>query len=388
MKVLFIAAGGSYYGANKSMLALIVDLRERYDVNAQVAVVGQNFWKVSLENSPFVIALQENNIPVYCLPYFQWRDIPNHNDGFISDVKLYILNRINLIKIMGTIKDFEPDIIQSNNTAFDLGKRIADYKRIPHIFHLREYGDLDYGMVFKVSHSYVNKVFNESTCIAISESIKKYYQDSFGISDIKRIYNGIDVSQYRPKKQNKKDEIIRFCCVGVISKSKNQIEAIRSAKVLLESGVHNFQVHFYGDGGEYEYDLKRFVNENDLGKYIVFHGYSSNIGEELLNMDVGLMLSKNEAFGRVTIEYMLSGMPVIASKRGASAELIQEGQQGYLYEFGNEVELAECMRRFCYSQKQIEIMGKLAYAHAVNNFSMRKNTDAIYRVYLELYNAR
>lgn len=388
MKVLFIAAGGSYYGANRSMLALIADLRERYDVDVRVAVVGQKFWKVSLENSPLVIALRENNIPVYSLPYFQWRDIPNHNDGFISYVKLHTLNRINLMKIMRVIEEFEPDIIHSNNTAFDLGKRIADYKRVPHIFHLREYGDLDYGMVFKVKHSYVNKVFNDSTCIAISESIKNYYRDNFGINDIKCIYNGIDVSKYRAKNQNKKDEVIHFCCVGVISESKNQIEAIRSAKVLLESGVYNFQLHFYGDGGEYEHDLRRFVNENELAEKVVFHGYSSNIEEELLNMDVGLMLSKNEAFGRVTIEYMLSGMPVIASKGGASAELILEGQHGYLYDLGNETELAECMKRFCYSRKQIEIMGKLAYTHAVKNFSMRKNTDAIYKVYLELYNDR
>ena len=64
MKVLFIAAGGSYYGANRSMLALITDLRKRYDIDVRVAVVGQNFWKVSLENSPLVNTLQENNIPV------------------------------------------------------------------------------------------------------------------------------------------------------------------------------------------------------------------------------------------------------------------------------------------------------------------------------------
>ena len=387
MKVLFIAAGGSYYGANRSMLALITDLRKRYDIDVRVAVVGQNFWKVSLENSPLVNTLQENNIPVYCLPYFQWRDIPNYHDGIISDIKLHILNKINLIKIIGEIKDFAPEIIHSNNTAFDLGKRLADYKKIPHIFHLREYGDLDYGMVFKVRNSYVNKVFNASTCIAISESIKKYYRDSIGITNIKRIYNGIDVTKYRPKNKKKKDEIVHFCCVGVISESKNQIEAIRSAKVLLESGVHCFQVHFYGDGGEYEHDLKRLVNENGLAKNVVFHGYSSNIEEELLNMDVGLMLSKNEAFGRVTIEYMLSSMPVIASKGGASTELIQEGKQGYLYELGNEAELADCMKRFCYSKKQIEIMGKFAYSYAVNNFSMQENTDAIYSVYLELYNA-
>lgn len=60
MKVLFIAAGGSFYGANRSMLALIVDLRERYNVDVRVAVVGQKFWKVSLENSPLVNALHES----------------------------------------------------------------------------------------------------------------------------------------------------------------------------------------------------------------------------------------------------------------------------------------------------------------------------------------
>ena len=386
MKVLFIAAGGSFYGANRSMLALIVDLRERYNVDVRVAVVGQKFWKVSLENSPLVNALHENSILVYCLPFFQWRDTPNHNDGFISDVKLNILNRINLIKIIKEIRDFRPDVIHSNNTVFDLGKRIADLKRVPHVLHLREYGDLDYGMVFKERQQYVSNVFNNSVCIAISESIKKYYQESFGINGIKRIYNGIDISRYKPKAENNKDGLVHFCCVGVISESKNQVEAIHSAKLLLEMGIHNFQIHFYGDGGAYEQELKKFVCTNGLKEYVLFHGYSQNIEGELSNMDVGLMLSKNEAFGRVTIEYMLSGMPVIASKGGASEELIQDGKQGFLYEFGNENELAECMRRFCNDHEIIATMGNDAYTHARSNFSMRQNTDAIYAIYTKLCN--
>ena len=55
------------------------------------------------------------------------------------------------------------------------------------------------------------------------------------------------------------------------------------------------------------------------------------------------MLSKNEAFGRVTVEYMLQNLAVIASDAGANSEIIENGVSGLLYRLGDVDDLARKM---------------------------------------------
>ena len=49
------------------------------------------------------------------------------------------------------------------------------------------------------------------------------------------------------------------------------------------------------------------------------------------------MCSRSEGFGRVTAEYMMAELPVLASDTEANPELIREGIDGYLYKF-NDIE--------------------------------------------------
>jgi len=53
------------------------------------------------------------------------------------------------------------------------------------------------------------------------------------------------------------------------------------------------------------------------------------------------MCSKSEAFGRVIVEAMKQGKPVIAANAGAVPELIRDGWNGMIYEAGSAQSLAE-----------------------------------------------
>ena len=52
------------------------------------------------------------------------------------------------------------------------------------------------------------------------------------------------------------------------------------------------------------------------------------------------MCSRAEAFGRVTVEAMKLGLPVIGAARGATPELVRDGWNGLLYAHGDANELA------------------------------------------------
>ena len=76
--------------------------------------------------------------------------------------------------------------------------------------------------------------------------------------------------------------------------------------------------------------------------------------------DVALVCSRAEAFGRITIEAMKYGLPVIASNVGGNVELIKDGETGVLYEYGSiqsmeekidllfDVNLRQCIAKQAY----------------------------------------
>ena len=59
--------------------------------------------------------------------------------------------------------------------------------------------------------------------------------------------------------------------------------------------------------------------------------------------DVILVCSQWEAFGRITVEAMLTGKAVIASANGGTTELIKDGENGLLYTYGNYI---HCLKRY------------------------------------------
>ena len=94
--------------------------------------------------------------------------------------------------------------------------------------------------------------------------------------------------------------------------------------------------------------------------------------------NLGVVTAKNEAFGRVTIEYMLMRMPVIVADSGANPELIDNGVTGMIYHLGNVVELADAIQVYIKNPALLEEQGEKAYEKAVEEFSAEKNADSIY----------
>jgi len=66
--------------------------------------------------------------------------------------------------------------------------------------------------------------------------------------------------------------------------------------------------------------------------------------------DLVVVCSRDEAFGRVTVEAMKAGKPVIGARSGGTAELIREGENGLLYTPGEVAELAGAIRRVAHDR--------------------------------------
>ncbi|WP_377521622.1 glycosyltransferase family 4 protein [Priestia megaterium] len=374
MKVLFITHYSDFYGANKSMLNLILDLKARYGVSPIVLCPYKG---------PLTDELQKFDIPFVINVFYIW-ETTNAKVTLKDHMKMYYNKFIVSNKVVKTMEATDIDIVHSNSSVFNIGQLIADKLNVPHIWHLREFGKLDYNFRYISSNKYVKKTYSKATkLIAISDAIKDYYKNLSPDGNFIRIYNGLKPNSFKKMSELKQDAI-QFVCVGLLCEGKNQLEIIEACSLLIKNNHKNFVINLIGDGDdEYLKTIKKYIDNNNIGEYVKIWGYRSDVEDLLTFMDVGIMSSINEAFGRVTIEYMMAQMPVVGTRAGGTKEIINHGYAGFLYNSGDVKDLYENMRYFLINHQQISIMGKQAKKWADKHFSLESNTNAVYELYCE-----
>ncbi len=223
----------------------------------------------------------------------------------------------------------------------------------------------------------------DNTFIAISDSIKKHYSPWIGNQDIRVIYNGIKPS---PKRQPSNRERIEICIVGLIRPNKGQMELIEAINILVnERGIKNLHVSIVGNSeGNYDEIISHYIKLHGLEEYVTLTGRRNDVPELLTKMDIGVMASSNEAFGRSTVEYMMAGLAVLASDGGANKEIIKDGQTGLIYQSGNTKSLADKLEFLIKDRETLEKLAENGQTAAEKNFSSAANSDAIYSLYKEI----
>jgi len=376
MRVLYVTHYSGFYGANRSLLRLILELREIYGVIPLVIVPMKGV---------FTNELNEKEIDFEIYRFYNWQNIGN--SWMVSFTK----QALNWFLFANIAKDLKKkkigiDLIHTNTSITNLGGYLSKVLNIPHIWHIREFGALDFNTKYLNGIKKAGKYYESHSnhIVAISKKLKDYYSNYISEKKIKVIYNGVELNENLTKGFNSKDSL-RLCFVGVITENKNQMEAIRACEYLIKKNVTDFMLQFVGDGPDaYHPSLVNYVREKHLENHVEFVGYVDKINPILEKSDVGIVCSKNEAFGRVTVEYMAQKMPVIASNTGANPEIIEHGSTGYLYEIGNYKSLALHIQRLIEDRSLLINLGKNAYATAARKFTSKINTDTIFELYREV----
>lgn len=381
MKILYVTHATDLSGANRSLVQMIKELRDNH--NVQPFVVCPSFF-VDERNSIYTECLKEG-IP--CMKHrITWFKRRKENRSLLHQIYFVIFNFLNIITIFWKMKGYKFNAVHSNSSVIDTGFWIAKVMRIPHIWHLREFGKRDFDLVCCLGEKYEKKIYSASDrLIAISDAVRnEFYSKIIEKKKIVRIYNGIipPRSIYVSKHEN---NIIKFCVLGRIDVHKNQIEAIKACAMLKKEGVDNFELIIIGRSEDtYEAYLKDLIEKECLTRHVKLLGQRYDISELLSKMDVGLMLSKNEAFGRVTIEYMLHGLAVIASNTGANCELINNDVTGLIYPLGNIEELKNRMKLLIFNGNKLKRMAETGRKYAYSKFLSINNSNEVFNLYKNL----
>lgn len=334
MKVLVVTHVNDLSGANKSLLGILNNLKNK----ANFVVL------VNKKNGELTNKLKSMNIRTIYYPY-RWWVAPSRSTKLkkfgrqILDGASYHFHDYITKRFLQNIKKEDFDFIYTNTSTVNIGVKLAKKLKIPHIWHIREFGKKDFGFQNIQSKEKYNKTFNQTTSvIAISQAIKKQYKKIISPDKITVIYNGFDIKKLLIHIRKHELNPIKIIITGQVTPAKCTDHAIKACKMLVDQGM-SLELHVAGTiDNDY---LKSKVPNIDSYDWCYLHGQVNNINKLREQMDLELICSRNEAFGRVTIEAMLAGIPIIGANTGGTKELIKERETGLLYEFGNIKELSE-----------------------------------------------
>ena len=339
MKVCFISHSSKKAGAERCLLETI-DALKLYGVQSCVLLP---------RHGPLEAELSDRNIPLSVIPYTGW--IGRKGASLWTRVAKPIINLCVLHLLAKKIKEWQCDLVYSNSIGVCVGAFAAALTRRPHVWHIHEFFDCgDDGLVFDFGRNLSLWLMDRLTVafIANSKATAQRYGEYISPSKLKVAYQPVNI----PKEYLSAEASLpaqsrtRLHCavVGSLQKGKGQEDAIKAAYELVNKGIP-MDLLIIGNGDVAEGKrLRRLVQEYELGESVHFTGEVEDPFPLMQRVDVVLVCSRCEAFGRVTIEAMKLGKPVVGARTGGTAELIRDGFNGLLYTPGDYKELAEKIR--------------------------------------------
>ncbi|HEX6083896.1 MAG TPA: FkbM family methyltransferase [Thermoanaerobaculia bacterium] len=136
------------------------------------------------------------------------------------------------------------------------------------------------------------------------------------------------------------------------------------------------------DGAPYEREIRARAAVLGLGERVRFLGPRDDVAEQMAAMDVLLCTSSHESFGRVLVEAMAVGTPVVATPVGGIPDVIDDGRTGLLAHDADG--LAAAVRRILDDPALAARLASAAQEEVRQRFDAAAVTRSIEDVYREL----
>jgi glycosyltransferase involved in cell wall biosynthesis len=228
--------------------------------------------------------------------------------------------------------------------------------------------------------------------IALTEGEKKDYIELLNLrpASIEIIHSGVDINRYMKTRIKIKEKKISLglnpkkLVVGTVG----WLLSIKGPMVLLKAMGRIWQKHsdvelVYVGKGELEEELKTESFRMGVSDSVTFLGWRNDVHEIMPVFDLFVLPSLNEGMGRVLVEAMASGKPVVGSNVGGIPDLIKNGHNGFLVEPGDEIDLSVAIEKVLTDAKMRDEMGRKGKTMA-RNFGVERMVEKIDDLYATL----
>ncbi len=367
--ILFLNKIAELGGAEISLLTLVKDI-QKYDYRPLI-VLGSD--------GPLRKRLEENNIRVYVYPL----DFPHIRNPIPFLKSLFFLHHItNTEKVQ---------LIHSN-TLWDnqYGVVAARLAGIPHILHVRGFSEQ------KASWKSFYNMGSMAICNS-KDTKRKLLKYSGFRKRTEVVYNAVDTEKFIPDQKIRqkarqsygfRETDIVMGMAGRLAEEKGHLWLLKAILSMLKKNP-NYKILIAGDAKihpdtEYPEQIASFIKENGFDGDVLMAGYIDDMNGFYNALDLFLLPSFREPFGRVLIEAMATETPVVASRVGGVPEVVDHEINGYLVESGDADSWREYINSLVYNKTIRRNFVKSGRKKVLGKFTSEHTTARIVSLYKQL----
>lgn len=240
-----------------------------------------------------------------------------------------------------------------------------------------------------------------TTLVANSEYTARSVRAAAPGACLEVVHNPVDLARWDPARIDRTraraalgqagERGLLLGVVAQLSPWKGQDTAIEALKLLREEDIDAHllligSAKFVAratrfDNESYVARLRKLVTDAGLDDRVSFLGEREDVPELVRALDVLLLPSWQEPFGRALIEAMALNVPVIATDVGGPAEIVEDGHEGYLVPPRKPEAWAQALRRFAEDPKRGREIGRAGRRRVEREFTLERHVGRMLDVY-------
>jgi len=314
LKVIHIASGDLWAGAEAQIFTLLSTLKQRCDIQLHAIILN-----------PGELAQRLSSIGI---------DTTVLDEGKLSSVKIFL-------ELRRLLTNIEPDVIHSHRKKENILATLANITtiRCPTVSTI--HGAPEHEFILRQAHRQIPNVLNRlclrfytNKIVAVSEELTETLSAIYPRRMIATIPNGLDIDTitqsadaFDPKYSENK---VHIGIVGRLEQVKRVDIFLETAAILLSEHPNTpWQFHIIGDGNLKE-ELVTQASKLSVSSKVTFHGHSNHSHSHIKALDLLVMCSDHEGLPMTALETIALRTPIVAHCVGGLATLLEGNCGGVL----------------------------------------------------------
>jgi sugar transferase (PEP-CTERM/EpsH1 system associated) len=289
-----------------------------------------------------------------------------------------------------------PAIVHTRNLAALEAAVPAWLARVPVRIHGEHGWDVNDLASGSAKNRWIRRIYRPfiSGYVALSRHLESYLTEEVGVraDAVQRICNGVDAARFRPA-VNGRDPIVGspfndpgFFVAGTVGRLaavKDQVNLARAFVHLREvdpAAARSMRLVVVGDGSKRD-EIQAILHRGGAAEHAWFAGARGDVPDLMRGFDLFVLPSLAEGISNTILEAMATGLPVVATRVGGNADLIDDGASGTLVPPADPLALAQAMLAKFHAREAARRMGRVAREMAEKKFSL----DRMVGDYCDLY---
>lgn len=248
--------------------------------------------------------------------------------------------RVAVPTLIQLLRRHDADAVISNTITEMTGGLAALLAGRPHAWYAHEYGvplhDVHFVLGERTTRILMRQLSSE--LLVPSEALRDYFAPRFRGRPVRVVRQEVETDLRLVPDLRRQP--LRLVMIGRVSPGKGQSEAIEALAVVLRRGI-DAQLAIVGDGDEgFCRRLRDHSARLGVDAHVEWIPPMERPTEVMARSSVVVSCSRLEGLGRILIEGMKAGLPVVGAASGATPDLIRHRDNGLLYQPGDHKELA------------------------------------------------